>query len=131
MSQRISSDIIHTHEQMGGIGEAKIDDIIHTEKLIILLQIIIIMSIKDIMPNAVLQSKAGYPPPLTHPRYSAARDPQGASPRTLMSRCGSGGLQLPRMGQLIAAPHGAAKPPRMGRLIAAPHGAAACCSPPA
>ena len=62
------------------------------------------MSIKDIMPNAVLRSKAGYPPPLTHPRYSAARDPQDASPRTLMSRCGSGGLQLPRVGQLIAAP---------------------------
>jgi len=32
-SQRIPSDIIHTHEQMGGIVEAKIDDIIHTEKL--------------------------------------------------------------------------------------------------
>jgi len=40
MSQRTSSDIIHTHEQMGGIGEAKIDDIIHTEKLIILLQML-------------------------------------------------------------------------------------------
>ena len=77
------------------------------------------MSIKDIMPNAVLQSKAGYPPPLTHPCYSAARDPQGASPRTLMSRCGSGGLQLPRMGQLIAAPHGAAK--------TAPHGVVDSC----
>jgi len=78
------------------------------------------MSIKDIMPNAVLQSKAGYPPPLTHPRYSAARDPQGASPRTLMSRCGSGGLQLPRMGQLIAAPHGAVDScPAWGSLRAA------------
>ena len=57
------------------------------------------MSIKDIMPNAVLQSKAGYPPPLTHPRYSAARDPQDASPRTLCVPLWLWGL--------ATAPHGA------------------------
>ena len=57
------------------------------------------MSIKDIMPNAVLRSKAGYPPPLIHPHYSAARDPQDAIPRTLCVPLWFWGL--------ATAPHGA------------------------
>jgi len=72
------------------------------------------MSIKDIMPNAVLRSKAGYPPSSTHPRYSSASGPQGAFPRTLCVPLWLWGL--------ATAPH--------GQLFAALHGAAACCFPP-
>jgi len=82
------------------------------------------MSIKDIMPNAVLRSKAGYLPPLTHPRYSTARDPQGASPRTLCVPLWLWGL--------ATAPHGAVVCcPARGSCVLLPprlvQGDVACC----
>jgi len=38
ITNRVGSDLIHTHEQMGGMGEARVEDIVNTEKLLMLLQ---------------------------------------------------------------------------------------------